>query len=472
MTPRAHRLRLRPRSLRLLAYAALAAAAAFPGAPLAPALRAQSAAAADLPKKEITEKTSAGFPKLQPLVEAKNYDAALALVDQLLVGAEPASYDTYVLSQVKAQILLTQNKLAEAIAPLEASNRLAKGNANFFDSAAFVDQLYLLAQLHYQLAAEKKQPAEQKAGYETALAYVQDWLARSTKPTAEVRLFAASLLYNLAVLDAGKPDAARLRQALEQGREALLLTVKPSAQMQLILVACHLQLGENARAAELLEMLAARDPKSSSTWSQLQSLYLALAADTADAEQSRQWNLRALHTIERAQAHGHLVSPKDHYTKVAILFNLGQFSRAAERLETGLADGTLESSKRNWELLASAYQQTYREERALDAMNRAVQAFPEDGALEFSLAQFLYGTGKVAEAYARGQSALQKGSLEKPGQVSLYLAFLAYELQRYDEAARHVAAARQAGDVAPSSLDPLDRAISDALKARQAALSS
>ena len=103
-----------------------------------------------------------------------------------------------------------------------------------------------------------------------------------------------------------------------------------------------------------------------------------------------------------------------------------------------------------------------------DALGRAVKAFPSDGALEFSLAQFLYNTGQVADAYARGQSALAKPGLEKPGQAKLYLAFLAYELQRYDEAAKWVAAARAAGEVPASSLDPLDRAITDALAAPEA----
>lgn len=437
---------------------------------LAPA-PARAQATPELPKKEITEQTSAGFAKLQPLVGAKNYDAAQTLLTQLLTTAAPQSYDTYVLSQIQAQVLLAQNKLADALPPLETAHRLALGNPAFFDPAAHLDQLYLLAQLHYQLAAEKKTPAEQKPGYEKALAYITDWLERSPKPTPDTRLFAASLLYNLATLAPGQADPERLHQAIAQAQEALLLAPKPSAQTRLLLVACLLQLGRNAPAAEHLEVLAALDPKNATTWTQLQSLYLALAADEKDPEQARRWNLRALHTLERAQARGQLQSPKDHYTQVAILFNLGQFTRAAARLETGLSDGSLEPNKRNWELLASAYQQTHREERALDALTRAVNTFPQDGALEFSLAQFLYGAGQVPQAYERGRAALEKTGLENPGQARLYLAFLAYELQRYDEAAGHIAAARATGDVAPTALEPLERAITEALKNRQATLS-
>lgn len=433
----------------------------------APALFAQAQPAA----KEISNRVSASLGQLRPLIDAKDYPGALALVDPLLTTATPGSYDLYVLSQIKAQILLTQGKLLEAIPPLETSLRLSESNPAFFDASAQLDQLYLLAQLHYQKAAEAKAPADQKAGYEIALGYINRWLAVSPKPTAEVRTFTASLLYQLGTLDPAKSDPARIREAVEQAREAMLLTVTPSNQLILLLTACHLQLGDNTRAAELLETLAVRDPKSVTTWSQLQSIYLAAAGETRQPDEARRLNLRALHTIERAQANGLLDTPRDHYTRVAILFNIQQFSRAAALLERGLADGRIEGTKRNWELLASAYQQIDQNEKALDALTRATAKFPDDGALEFSLAQFLYNTGKPADAYARGQSALEKG-VEKRGQSEVYLAYLAYELQLYEEAKKWIESARASGDVPATTLDPLANAIADALRAREANTSS
>ncbi len=432
----------------------------------AASLRAE--APAEPPKKEISEAAAAGFAKLQPLVEAKNYPDALALVKQLLSASSGRSYDAYVLWQIQAQIFLTQNRLVAAIEPLERARALAEGNPNFFDASAHLDRLYLLAQLHYQAASEQKESTARRDGYEKSLACVRDWFARSPRPSAEVHLFAASLFCALGMIDAAKPEAPRLREAADHAREALVLSPRPSTQARLLLVACLLQLGENAAAAEHLEVLAAADPKNGSTWSQLQALYLMIAAETKDPAAARAANIRALIVLDRAQALGFLSSPKDHYTRIAILFNLGQFSRAAERLEAGFAAGTVESTKRNWELLASAYQQSAREERAIDAMSRAAAAFPQDGALEFSLAQFLYGAGRLDDAYARGRSAVAKPGLEKPGQARLYLAYLAYELQRHEEAAGWISAARAAGDVSDATVAPLDRAISEALAQRQA----
>ncbi len=447
---------LRPPLLR----AVLAASALALGAPAF--LRAQ----AELPKKEISEKTSGSLAELRALTEAKDYAKSLALIEQLLSAAPAGSYDVYVLSQVKAQILMTQDKLAEAIAPLETALALADGNPAFLDPAARLEQLNLLAQLHYQKAAGEKAPAAQLAGYQRTLAYLERWFALSPKPSVQTRLFAASVHYTLATLGPGEPDQAALRTALGHCEEALLLAPRPTSQLRLLLVACQLQLGRHADAADQLELLAEQDPKAASTWSQLLALYLNLAAENKHPAESKAFNLRALHVLDRAQALGLLASPKDNYTRVAILFNLGQFSLAAGRMEKELASGALESTPRNWELLASAYQQSDQEEKALDAYARAVDRFPELADLEFSLAQSLYAAGKVEDAYARARSASAKPGLGKPGQTRLYLAFLAYELQRLDEAQVWIDQARASGEVPAASLDPLARAIADARKAR------
>jgi Tfp pilus assembly protein PilF len=435
-------------------------------AALAPA--ALHAQADKLPAKEITEKTSGSLGELRTLTETKDYTKAIALIDQLIAAAPAGSYDIYVLSQVKAQVLLTQDKLVDAIVPVETALALAEGNPNFLDPAARLEQLNLVAQLHYQKGAADKTPEGQRAGFLKALSYLDRWFKLSPKPSAQTHLFAASIQYNLATLGTGAADVEALRAALAHCEEAMLLSPKPTAQLRLLQIACHLQLGQNARAAELLEVLAEVDPKTSSTWSQVQALYLNLAADAKDPAQVQAMNLRALHVIDRAQSHGHLSTPKDNYTRVAILFNLGQYSLAAQLLEAGLADGKIEPTQRNWELLASAYQQSDQQEKALDTYARAVARFPAQADLEFSLAQSLYAAGKIQDAYGRARSAVAKPGLSKPGQTKLYLAFLAYELQQMDEAQTWVDQARASGDVPAASLDPLARAVSEAIKAREA----
>ena len=428
-------------------------------------LQAQSA---EPPKKEITEKTSSELGKLKGFIDAKDYNGGLALIERLLAQAPPDSFDVYVLAQVQAQILLTQGKLTTALGPLERSFALGERYPQFTDASSALEQLYVLAQLYYQRGEESKVPAARIADLEHALIMINRWLERSPAATVDTRLFAASLLYNLGTQDAQKPDMARIKEAITQAEQGLLLAVNPSNQLYQILLACYQQMGDYGRSAEILELLAAKPESVAGTWQQLQSIYLTAAAESKDPAFALRQNIRALLTIERAQDRGFLNTPKDHYTRVAVLFNIQQFGRAAALLEKGLADGTLENQKRNWELLASAYQQTNQEAKAAATLERALKAFPTDAALEFSLAQFYYNIGKVTEAYDRGRSAREKATIEKPGQVSLYLAYLAYELQRYDEAGRWIDDARTHAEVTASSVDPLAKAIKEALHEREA----
>jgi Tfp pilus assembly protein PilF len=425
-----------------------------------------AAKSSDQPRKEVTESTAAGFTKLQPLVAAKDYDAALELIEGLREQAAPESFDTYLLAQIQAQIHLTENRLAAALEPLETALGLATTNANFYETSAHLEQLYLLAQIHYQVAADHSDAEAQRAGYQRSLERIERWLELSPVPGHDQRLFAASLLYTLGTRDPEHPDHALLERALAQAQEAALALPRPSPQVRLVKVACYLQLGRHAQAAEILEIVAAANPASPGSWSQLQSLYLSLAAQEKDPLRAEAYHLRALHALERAQAHGLLGSPKDHYTRVAILFNLGQHRRAADKLEHGLGDGSLENTLRNWELLASAYLQSAETDRALETYARAVTRFPESADLDFAFAQTLHAAGRTEQAYQRARSAIAKPGLARPGQSRLYLAYLAYELRLYEQAAVWVQQARESADVDPRALDPLSRAIAEALATR------
>src|SRR5690348_8032924 len=70
------------------------------------------------PKNEISDKVSDDLGKLKEKVDAKDYDGAVKLLDEVLTKVAPDTYDLAMVSQIKAQILLTQAKCAEAIPAL------------------------------------------------------------------------------------------------------------------------------------------------------------------------------------------------------------------------------------------------------------------------------------------------------------------------------------------------------------------
>lgn len=66
------------------------------------------------PKKELSDKVSERLAKIRTQTDAKNYDGALAIIDGLLKISGPESYDMALLSQVKAQILLTKGAVTQS----------------------------------------------------------------------------------------------------------------------------------------------------------------------------------------------------------------------------------------------------------------------------------------------------------------------------------------------------------------------
>ncbi|MFA6289783.1 MAG: hypothetical protein WC661_20570 [Opitutaceae bacterium] len=419
------------------------------------------------PKKEISDEVSAAFGKLRELTDAKNYSAALAQLDALLATAAADSFDRAVISQIKAQILLAEGKFAAAAGPLEAALSLGERHA-FFEISALQEQRYMLAQIYHQLGVDEKDPVRQGDRYDQAYVLLRRWFEAAPRTTPEAHLLAASLLYNRATLAPGRPDAERLRQARVEAERGLALQTKPNLQFYVLIFAVLQQLGDTAGSAEILELLVKYQPDSETYWQQLAATYLTLATDTKDEDESLRHHLRAILTLERAQARNLLVSPKDRLNLIAIYFNIGQPGQAALLLEKGLADGSVESRRRNWELLASAYQQLHQDARAADAFERAIRALPQDGQLEFGLGQLHYALGRGDVAYRHLEAAAAKGGLEKPGQSDLFAAYVAFELQRYEDAARWIEAAGRHADVKKDALVRLERALGDSLRERAA----
>ena len=134
-------LRLRSRALFLL-VALLTSVTILPN---------RSGAAEEQGPPGLNEKVSEALQqKMKPLLDAKNWDGAMAVIDSVLVGLDPNGYDTAFLSDIKAKIFLQKNDYASAIGPMETTLRLADANKNFFDKKTILDVVYFLAQIYYQ----------------------------------------------------------------------------------------------------------------------------------------------------------------------------------------------------------------------------------------------------------------------------------------------------------------------------------
>jgi len=356
--------------------------------------------------------------------EAKNYDAALKAVDDRLAKLKDAtSFDAAVLLQVKAQTYLQKSDFINAIAPLEQALQLSDSHTPaYFEDRTTTEFLFFLAQLYFQEAANSKNASTVAGFYDKADAYMARWMKLNKKPNPDALLFYASLIFNRAAQDQDHPDVAAVKRALEIVDKAMRMSTHPKDNLYLLKLVCLQHLNRNAEAVELLELLVKQHPDNKNYWQQLAALYLG-----------QQQDIRAILAFERAQTNGFMNSPKDNFNLVGIHFNIGQYERAAELLEKGLHNGSIENEEKNWELLAYSYQQLNRDFKAIDTLKEASKVFPKaNGQLEYLIAQNYYTMEKLDEALPYLQVSIKKGGGNKPHSTYLFLAFIAYELKKFD----------------------------------------
>lgn len=391
---------------------------------------------------ELEESTSTELDKLRPLIDAKNWNGAIDLIKsaQSKVGAD--SYDNAFLSNILAKLYLQKGEYNKVVGPWEEVLRL-QDNHHYLEDKDIQDILYFLAQIYAQEAAASKVPATTQQAYAKASVLLKRWMANTKKPPTsterqDAEIFYSSVLYNLAVAN-GEVNKALLHDADVEVQNGLRMAPRPKEGFYQLELAIAQQEGNYPRLAELLEVLVKQYPQKKDYWSQLENIYLNLAQQEIKNETlSREYNIRAIYTIERAQQLGFLKTPKDNYTLVGIYFNVGQFGRATELLHAGLRDGSIESDQKNWELLAYSYQQVDKPYEAIDVLTEGSKHFPKSGQLDYQAAQIYYSLNKSDDAYKALQVAVSKGHLEKPGAVYAFIAYVSWELLRYDDALKAV----------------------------------
>jgi tetratricopeptide (TPR) repeat protein len=385
----------------------------------------------------ISDSVGDGLAKLEPFLTAKDWNGAMNLVQGLVQTAAPDSYDAAVLYRTEAQILTQKGDFQGVVAPLEKSIQISDRH-QFFTGKEQADILYFLSQLYYQLADQQKSDrAAEVVDYSKAIGYIERWFTVASKPTEDNSLYYAQLLYADAVAkDPAHPDADLIRRSREQVEKTLLMSVHPKDSLYIFLLATLQQEQNYARATEVLELLLAHNPNSRSYWMDLDMFYMALSQDPKDKDERkvRMYNIRAINTIERAQALGFMNTPRDNYTLFTLYYNIGQYGIAADLLHAGLRAGTIDSDLQNWLLLAASYQQINQDFTAIEVLKEASQRYPKNGELEFKIAQVYQQLDNNQAAFDHAEIGIGKGGLAKPQQTYMFIAYMAYELSKFDEA--------------------------------------
>jgi tetratricopeptide (TPR) repeat protein len=365
------------------------------------------------PRPELSEKVGVRVAKINTMMQeagsTKNWDPLIDEAIAAMALSAPGSYDEFIMCRVLAGLYINRGEKGDFALALPLLVKMV--DMPFFEKARDPDIVANIAQLYYQ----QDNPLE-------AEAYARRYLKLVPKPPADRVQFLCSLLLQRAEKQTTadkKPDPAVLAEVLELADFGLRLEVKPNERFLLIKAIVYSLLEKSDEAAEILEVLVQRFPAKGEYWLQLYGQYANSLRD-----------LRAAMTIERAQELGLLVKPEFYTALTGHYYNLRDYGRCIELLEEGLEDGTIAQEPRNYETLAFAYIQTHRQDKAIDAYDRASKLF-KTGKYDQLIAQMLFADEKKVEALARARRALEKGNIERPGALAVFAAFIAYEIQDF-----------------------------------------
>ena len=188
--------------------------------------------------------------------------------------------------------------------------------------------------------------------------------------------------------------------AKTEAERALLTDPRPKEQFYMLLVAIAQQEGDLKKAAEYLQLLVTKHPTQKDYWLQLVGIYNALAASTSNnQEQQRAYYARAVNAAESAQRLGFLNAPKDNFNLVSMYDQVGQFGKAIDLLYAGMKAGKIESTLKNWQVLAYFYEQVDQQAQAVKVLKEAEEnpQFAAGGALDRQIADLYYQLDNTQE---------------------------------------------------------------------------
>ena len=393
----------------------------------------------------VTEPTKKAFESLTPLQTAQNWDGMLALLNGLTLP--PGSYDEALVLDMKAKLYAQKNEYDKAIVPWERVVQLSDQHG-YFPEKQVTDIVFFLGQLIASAAASSKVPAEQQKLYSKALVYYKRFLEKTPKPTPEAISTYAMILYYKAIADPNKVDQVMLKEARTVVERALTSTIKPKESFYQLLLTFMQQQNDMAGSAEIIELLLKQNPAKKDYWQLLMGIYLQLsdkATREKETDLARSLLVRAIVTVERAQALGFLNTPKDNMNLVSLYLMGNQFNRGTELLYTGMKKGTIDSEPHNWRILGRYYQEANQNDSAINVLKEATKLFPKNGEMEFQIALIHLSMEKTRDALTHAKLAAGKGNFEgtKPYSVYYLIAFTAYELGDFDESNKALDAAEK-----------------------------
>jgi tetratricopeptide (TPR) repeat protein len=329
----------------------------------------------------------------------EKYDIAYEKLQKMI----PRMVDDYskaVLAQAMAQVEWARGNYDQALTGFERAVGL-----DALPDLTHFGLMYQIAQLYYM-----------KDRYEEALDKLALWMCKVPKEkVTDVAYVLQASLY------AQKEDWKNAIVAIET---AISMSDDPKESWYQMKLASHFELEQFPKAAHTLEIMIQLWPDKKTYWIQLSQIYYKLKMTD-----------ESLSVMALANRRNML----DKETDVMYLSNLYSNSevpfKAAQVLQKGLEDGIVESSKKNWTIIADSWYSAQEMENSLSAYEKAGKA-SDDGEIDLRRAYILVDMERWEEALTAVSSAIEKGGFsdKKTGDAYVLQGMSEFNLGHYKKA--------------------------------------
>ncbi len=371
----------------------------------------------------LSEITYKRLTKIHELIGEENYPEALQRLDKLVPSVERNAYEHAMVLQTYGFVWAQKGDYSEA----------AKYFQKAIDLGALPDQQveqmkYSLGQFH--VAVEQ---------YRKGIAVLVDYMKTAKNPIpAEARVLLATAY----------AQTQNYRAALPPLTVAISESVAPKESWYQLKLAMHYELKDYPNCAKTLLQMVARFPVKKEYWKQLSGIYMELRQD-ADA----------LAVFALADRQGLIDEGKELLNLTNLFLYLDVPYKAGKTLEKALAEGKVEKSVENYDLLANAWLGAKETDRAITAME-AVSQRTDDGEKVLRLA-YLYLEKEAWNKVIKTLEKARKLGVKNPGETALIQGIAASEMGSHEEAIKAFSLAMKYPDTKQQAAAWLQHALSE-----------
>lgn len=337
--------------------------------------------------------------KAQELVDAKDYNGALRLLNNLynpdkLTEYEQANVLNYIgfvyynMDDVKNALRTYERMLA--IPTLEP--QMAKQTT------------YTMVQL---LTMDEQ--------YSKALTTLEKWFLLESNPAPEPFILKAQNLYQVQrYKEMVEPIETAMRIANERDKPV-------KEDWWNLLNFAYFQQENYTKVRDIQKILLQNWPKSR-YWKSLAGAYTELGEDE-----------KLIYAYDAAHTQGMLVKDTEFVTMAQLYLQAEVPYKAATLMQEKMDAGVVPKTEKHYRLLSQAWQLSMEDEKAIPAL-KAAAALASDGELDQRLANSYLNIGEYGDCVTSANKAISKGGLKNPDNAQISLGMCLYNLRRYADA--------------------------------------